>query len=444
MKRFLQALMLCIAIVFSVYAEQRKNPAEEIVRTTECDTLANGLISLICPLGNSGTVSLQIWVKTGSRNDPVGLSGMSHLFEHLMFRGSAQVASGDYRNFIESYGGKVAAFTTEDVIVFQADFPSAILEHVLAMEADRFASLTLSNETIAQERQTVLAERSAKVDAALRNKILEQLHTLTFPSHPYGRTTYGLPDDLRAITLADCESYFNEYFHPGNLILIVCGDVKSAQTRQWIESFFSAIPIRKHPETIRRSIQSSQLGPQRLDMVFSGGQDQMVVGWHIPDAASADMTYLRLLSRVFDLRYKSGRLNPADKRLGALDFHVAVDDRRDAGLFVAEISGKWPPDLSDPVAAWAGLLEESKWPVSPDEAELAKSLYLSDLGGSLDGTQAVAERLGYAACYIGGIAQLPAEQDRATKAVADDLNRVRQTYLVSNHRSAVVARGGGK
>jgi zinc protease len=330
------------------------------------------------------------------------------------------------------------------VIVFQANFPSAILERVLAMEADRFASLSLSQETINQERQTVLSERMAKVEGSLHNKVAEQLNSLAFPSHPYGRPTYGQTEELKTITVPDCEAYFRQYFVPQNMVLVIAGDVPTDQVKKWIDADFKCLPVGLSPPP-RHVLPAEQPGPRRLDLTFAGIQDQLVLGWIIPEAANPDLIYLRLLSRVLESRFKLNGLTPSEHKLSGLSLHASVDDRHDAGLFIVEINSKWSPELADPLQVWSGLLENAKdSPVTQAETEFAKSMYIGEMQWALDGAKGIAERVAYGLCYENAAEAMPREEDAVAHATAENLNRVWKTYLISNHRSGIVVRGGSK
>ena len=191
----------------------------------------NGVHLLCLPRPELLSVSLQIWTRTGSMDEPVGASGMSHLLEHLMFRGTSRFPDGQFDAILAQKGGVNNAFTSEDFTVYTDYVVPEGLSEALCLEADRFSELEIAPEVFATEREVVLEERSLRVDASPLGKVYENLQKAAFPDHPYGWPVIGWREDLHRLSLEQVMEHYRKTISADRLLVVVAGgcDRKTAQ-----------------------------------------------------------------------------------------------------------------------------------------------------------------------------------------------------------------------
>ncbi|MGB7668399.1 MAG: pitrilysin family protein [Candidatus Acidiferrales bacterium] len=265
------------------FAQQRKLPVppahqrpseESAVRpprlVIQTRTLPNGLRIVMAEDHHVPVVNLQVWYHVGSKNEKPGHSGFAHLFEHLMFKGSAHVGSDEHSRIIEAMGGFDNAYTNDDVTVFWETFPSNYLDRVLWLEADRMGSLNVDQENFTSERQVVEEERRMRVDNSPYGRVQEDLYAAAFTVHPYHHTTIGSIVDLDKATVEDVRAFHDIYYRPNNTTLVIVGDIDPTQAIAWAEKYFGGIPhspqpiprvtVQEPPQAAERTVTKSYPG----------------------------------------------------------------------------------------------------------------------------------------------------------------------------------------
>ncbi len=206
--------------------------------------LANGLRVIASPDHGAPSVAVNLWYDVGSRDEEEGRTGFAHLFEHLMFQGSAHVPSGQHIGLLQAAGAAVNATTWFDRTNYFETLPSGGLDLALWLEADRLASLldALTQDGLDNQREVVKEERRQRYDNVPYGDAMELLNALTFPpDHPYGHTTIGSMDDLNAATLADVQSFFRTHYRPSNAVLSLVGDVTAEDAFDRAERYFGRL-----------------------------------------------------------------------------------------------------------------------------------------------------------------------------------------------------------
>ena len=188
--------------------------------------LDNGLKVISLQKDSSPIVSVQVWYKTGSINERNGIRGISHILEHMMFRGSKNVPSEDHSHRISDVGGHCNAFTSEDITAYVNSVPGEHLEMVLALESDRMQHITLDPALLAIERTVIIEEFHTYMNNPVAKAFLEFRQAM-YANHPYATSPLGTRADISAVTAEDCRAYYNEWYTPDNAILVVVGDFKS-------------------------------------------------------------------------------------------------------------------------------------------------------------------------------------------------------------------------
>jgi zinc protease len=192
-------------------------------------TLPNGLTVVLSEDHSTPIVHADLWYHVGSKDERPGRTGFAHLFEHMMFKGSKNVAPEEHASTIAGVGGQSNAYTNDDATVFWETVPSQYLPLMLWLEADRMATLKIDEPTFKAEREVVKEERRLRIDNQPFGRLTEILYANAFSVHPYKHTTIGSMADLDAASVADVRDFHNTFYVPGNATLALVGDFDPAQ-----------------------------------------------------------------------------------------------------------------------------------------------------------------------------------------------------------------------
>ncbi len=207
--------------------------------------LQNGMQVLVIPDHRAPVVTQMLWFRAGADDDPPGLSGMAHFFEHMMFRGTPSVPNDQFAQTVARNGGVDNAFTTHDYTAFYEQIAKDRLRIVMGLEADRMQNLDLSDSHVRTERDVVMEERRMRVDNNPQALMGEQMEAALHLSHPYGRPVIGWPDEIRRIGRMEASQFYKHHYAPNNCILVVAGDVTPAEARAAAEAEYGKVPARE-------------------------------------------------------------------------------------------------------------------------------------------------------------------------------------------------------
>jgi zinc protease len=413
--------------------------AQEIRLNVVPYRLENGLKVLVLEDHGVPAVSYYTFFRVGSRNEQPGRTGLSHLFEHLMFGGTPRHGAGDFDTAIESRGGESNAFTSEDMTVYHESFPSEALPLVVGLEADRMAGLRLTAESLASEREVVKEERRASTDESLEGALFEALQATAYAAHPYQWPVIGWPADLDAITVADLEAYFRIHYAPNNATVVVVGDVKPDRAIALIGDAYKSIPPQKPAPAVVRN-EPSQEGERRVILRRPAQLPAVAIAWHIPGTDSPDVFALDLAEVILG-QGDSSRLHRAlviEKEL-ATTVGVISDRRIDPSIFFLYAEARPGVEVADLEAAIHDQIAAfvAAGPGEP-EVRKAKNTATVSLVRSLKTNSGKAEQIGMFETYFGSHTRLfSAPRDYETLTAAD-VKRVAARYLVPDNRTVGV------
>lgn len=317
--------------------------------------LSNGLTIRLVPNHSVPTVSYYTFFRVGSRNERPGITGISHLFEHMMFNGAKKYGPKEFDRVLESSGGYSNAYTSWDMTVYHEEFAAEALETVIDLESDRMRSLTISDRTLHSEREVVKEERRVRVDNEIVGLMDEELNTLIYKAHPYRWPVIGWMKDIENITRADCEAYFRTYYAPNNATLYVAGDIDPKKTLRLIRSYYGDIrPGPKPLEVI--DAEPEQRGERRATLRQPAQAPSLMVGFRGPKATDEDTFALDLVQYALSVG-EGSRLTRELVYTRELAVSVGLDWswRIDPGALVFHLELK--PD-SDPATVEKALYEE--------------------------------------------------------------------------------------
>ena len=269
------------------------NPAITIVSYQ----LDNGLKIMVLPDHAVPVVSLQIHYQVGSINELPGITGISHLFEHLMFRGTKELGPEEFARLLQSKGGEINAFTTKDHPSYFENLPVEHLELALRLEADRLLNLNLDEENFQTEREVVISERKLRSVDSPFGLVEEQLFATAYTQHPYNWPVIGWDQDLRRMTLADCLAYYRTYYHPGNTTIVIAGDVEPDAARDLVSKHFGPIAS-PGPPTFPEVVEPPQRGERRVVFKKVSQVEAFLAGFHVVGLDHPDIYPLTLLVMV--------------------------------------------------------------------------------------------------------------------------------------------------
>ena len=252
-------------------------------------TLENGLRVISSPDHIAPSVAVNIWYDVGSRDEEQGRTGFAHLFEHVMFQGSAHVASGQHIALLQAAGAVVNATTWFDRTNYFETLPTGGLDLALWLEADRMATLldALNQENLDNQREVVKEEKRQRYDNVPYGDVMELLNTLTFPpEHPYGHTTIGSMEDLDAAMLEDVHSFFRRHYLPNNAVLSIVGDVEPEDAFERAEIYFGHLAAGAKPAKLDGGPLSPLSGMPRTETADKVPADAVYFSWRLPARGS--------------------------------------------------------------------------------------------------------------------------------------------------------------
>jgi len=221
------------------------------VYNPEVFALANGMQVVVVTNKRAPVITHMVWYKVGSADEPKGKSGIAHFLEHLMFKSTPSMKTGEFSSVVARHGGRDNAFTSYDYTGYFQTIARDRLELVMKMEADRMTNLLLKDEEIEPERQVVIEERNSRTENSPDARLSEEINAAFFRNHPYGIPIIGWRHEIESLTRHDLESFYKRWYHPNNTILVVAGDVTAAELKPLAEKYYGPIPRGELPERVR-------------------------------------------------------------------------------------------------------------------------------------------------------------------------------------------------
>ncbi|MGA8013188.1 MAG: pitrilysin family protein [Candidatus Acidiferrales bacterium] len=396
-------------------------------------TLSNGLQVILLQEHAVPVIDLQVWYHVGGKDERPGHTGFAHLFEHLMFKGSAHVGTEEHSRIIEAVGGYDNAETGDDTTNYFETFPSQYLERVLWLEADRMGSLNVDEANFKSERQVVEEERRLRVDNQPYGSLEEDLRAAAFTVHGYHHTPIGSIADLDKATLEDVRAFFNTYYKPNNATLVIVGDFNSDQALSWTRKYFEGIPASAGPIPRPDTPEPPQTEERDVAKSYSNTPlPAVVIGYKIPSRYAPDAYPLDLASNIL-AGGESSRLYQAlvykdQIAVQSAGFGNFTEDPNLFWAYAIMNPGHAPADGEKAVVAILDGLKNQ--PVSANELQKAKNQEISGfiLGRDTDEQKAVALA---GATVIGKNPDLVnTELERYLKVTPEDIERVAKEYFV--------------
>jgi zinc protease len=244
-------------------------------------SLANGLRLIVKEDHRAPTVVHQVWYRVGSMDEAPGVTGVAHVLEHMMFKGTRRYGPGEFSRFIAEAGGRENAFTSTDFTVYHEQVHRDRLPLAMRLEADRMVNLVVRPEEFAQEIKVVMEERRLSYEDRPRSLLYENLLATAFAAHPYKWPTIGWMQDLQNMSWEDALSWYRRWYAPGNATVIVVGDVEPQQVLAWARRYYGVLPRRTIPA--RKALaEPAQRGPKRVTLKAPAELPYLRLGYKAP------------------------------------------------------------------------------------------------------------------------------------------------------------------
>ncbi len=420
----------CFIITAGQAAAQSVNPTEF--------SLDNGLKVVMVEDHTVPSVCFSIAFHVGGRNEKAGITGISHLFEHMMFNGSENFAPTQFDKILEAGGGYSNAYTSNDITFYYDEFNPDLLKTVVRMEADRMRALKIDSENLEQERGIVKEERRVSTDNSVTGAMYEELYASAFVAHPYQNPVVGWMGDLDNITLPDAREYFRVYYAPNNATLFIVGDFDSEFLRKSISEHFASIPSQEKPRHVVNS-EPAQKGEKRVTLRKESQLPAVMIGYKSASVASSDIHALSLLSTILS----GGQSSRLYKRLVydlelVTDVETGTDQLIDPGLFYfyAQMQpGHETAKAEKEIYALVDSIVLSG--VREDELQKAKNAAQMSYVDEFKTNSGVASRMGYYEVIWGDYRQSFEVLKHYAAVTSADIQRVAREYLTEDARTVI-------
>lgn len=404
-------------------------------------TLPNGLEVYAIPDDKTSNVSVQVWYKVGSRNDPRGRSGFAHMFEHLMFKGSRNMVSEQMDRLTEDVGGYNNASTNDDFTNYYEVVPANHLQSLLWAEADRLSGLVVDQPNFDSERHVVEEELRSRVLAQPYGKLFYlDFPEISYQTSPYGRPGIGSIADLDSATLTDLRAFHATYYRPDNAVLVVAGNFDPAQLDKWIDQYFAGITTPDRPiPTVSLAEPMRTKATHYTVYEPNTPLPAVMISYPLPPDNSADQPALSVLnailsagkhSRLYDsLVYTDQIAQSADTYMDSKKGPGAL------GVYAIMASGKTAAEGEAALRKQVAMLRDT--PVTPEELSEAKNTILTSALQNRETAEGKAFTLAQSVVVDGD----PHAADRQLAAIqrvtAADVQRVARQYLAEDQSAAI-------
>lgn len=243
--------------------------------------LANGMTVIVKTDRRAPTAAHMLWVRVGSMDEVDGNTGVAHVLEHMLFKGTPDMKPGEFSRRVAALGGRENAFTTRDATGYYQQIPSGKLEDVMRLEADRFARNQWVDDEFKRELEVVKEERRLRTEDSPRALLYEAANAMTFMASPYRRPVVGWMNDLEAMSPDDARAFYRRWYVPANAAVVVAGDVDVDQVRRLAEKYYGRIAARPVPERKPR-IEPAQSGLRQLDFKAPASQAYVSLLYKVP------------------------------------------------------------------------------------------------------------------------------------------------------------------
>jgi len=429
------SLATILAITMTLALAQRIEAQTSERRASEF-TLSNGMQVVVVPDHRAPVVTHMVWYRVGAADEPPGVSGIAHFLEHLMFKSTEKIASGEFSRIVSRMGGQDNAFTSQDATAYFQRIAKDRLAKVMEMEADRMVNLRLTEAEVLTERDVILEERRSRVENNPQAVLDEQMNAVLYYSHPYGIPVIGWEHEIARLTQEDALSFYKRHYAPNNAILVVTGDVTPEEVRRLAEETYGRIPANPEIMPRKRPMDPEQRAARRVEIKDPRAGKPSVQRYYVtpsyvtaePGEAEALDLLMKITgsgatSRLYQKLVATDKLaSTAGGWYGgsSMDFgKIAVYAVPADGVSLSKVEAAIDAVLADIVAN--GVTEA--------ELERAKKAYLAEYIYESDNQATLARRYGWGLVVGRTVEDIEAWPERISKVTREDIQKVAARYF---------------
>lgn len=282
-------LIILLSVVLSL--------SQSLAREIKEFTLKNGLKVILLEEHKAPVVTFQVWYRVGSRDEVIGKTGLSHLTEHMMFKGTKKHGKGEFSRIVSMNGGNENAFTSKDYTAYFENFASDRIELSLELESDRMTNLIVDPKEFLLERDVVKEERRQSTDDDPYSLVVENMYAIAFLAYPYRSPIIGWMSDLESLVRDDVYNHYKRYYAPNNATIVIVGDFETDKLLKMIKKYFEKIPKAKVPPDVK-IYEPEQFGERRIYVKKEAQLPYLFAGYRAPNYRDEDIYALTLLSNI--------------------------------------------------------------------------------------------------------------------------------------------------
>ena len=438
MMRLIKLLGLFFLTSYAGMTTGCNDTVEAAVFNPDSFTLQNGMQVVVISNHRAPIVTHMVWYKVGSADEPPGKTGVAHFLEHLMFKATKNLRSGEFSKIVARNGGQDNAFTSFDYTGYHQTVAASRLEAVMRIEADRMRNLVIDAKEVEPERQVVREERRSRVDNSPAAKLREQLNATIYLNYPYRNPIIGWDHEIVDLTVNDLRQFYDTYYWPNNAILVVAGDITADVLKPLAEKYYGAVPAGKVPPRVRPQEPPNNAARTVTLRDPSVRQPSWQRAFFAPSRIYGETQHsyaLEVLSQVFGggttsrlyrslvikqkLALSAGSFYDADQ-LGPSNFFIFASPRPGVGM----------DQIENAILAEINKIRENG--VSQEELTRAKTGLQAEAVYARDSMDAGARVLGAALSSGQTIADVEAWPDRIASVTADQIKASANAVLRQN------------
>lgn len=437
--------VVVVAVVAAVLAVWTlTKPPSPVVGALTAYTLDNGLKVIVYQDTTAPVVSVNVWYRVGSKDEPMGKRGMAHLMEHMMFKGSKNVGPEEHSKLIDQAGGQDNAFTRDDVTGYWARLPKEKLDLAPYLFAEQMHNLVLTQEHLDSEREVVKEEWRVRLENQPVSKAFDKFRDIAFAGTPYAKGPEGYMEDLDSITLEDLQSFYQTYYAPNNAVLVVAGDVRPDEVLSLTKKHFGPIPKAQTPSPTPITLPpQTEMREEALEMAVQ--LPVIIGGYQLPGSGHPDQPILEvaglILSGGQSSRLYKQLVREQQISVAAGGFPLVFKD-----LGTMLIFAFFTPD-KDPTKVKEALLTEierlANEPIDDRELQKAKNQLTAQYVFGLDSISSVANAIAEAEVIQGDYREFEKAKTKYDAITASDVQRVAQTYFKRENLTIVTLKPEG-
>jgi predicted Zn-dependent peptidase len=432
----------CLIALATAAIAQSKLPKVEFTD----NTLDNGLRVIISPDHSAPVFAISLTYNTGSRNEKEGRTGFAHLFEHMMFEGSANVGKGEHMLLVQNYGGSMNGSTNNDQTNYFEELPKNQLDMALFLESDRMRALNITQANLDNQRNAVQEERRLRVDNQPYGKSSEELDAMAYDNFAYHHSVIGSMDDLNAATLDDVRNFFRIYYAPNNVVMVLVGDLDPKETLAKVKKYFGNIPRQPAPPAVDMKEPDHDKERRKTTSDSLARLPQLHAVYNIPAGNTPNTYALQMLSSILS-NGRSSRFYEHlvhDKQL-ALNVGAFAQNRRGPGLFNVVGLPRPGVKIEELEKAIDDEIEAVKKDgVTQQELDKARVQLLRQQVQTRTSSLARANQIGTFTVFYNDPNLINTVYDKLTAVTAEQIKQAAQKYLVPAHRSVVITMPGAR